>query len=133
MTNFDLRSLHRAVEVERVRKGSSWASVARASGVSASTIRRFADADDAEADGVLAVVRWLGVSPEDFIDGSVVAGQALSSPDDGFVRVDMELVASASRESAPSRARSRTTIQHLVRIAQDALCTVSSLTRVTDA
>lgn len=66
---FDLGRLFHAVDAERERQGLSWASLARQVGVSASTLRRFCEADDAEADGVLAVIRWLGTTPEDYISG----------------------------------------------------------------
>ncbi|MEM8748479.1 MAG: hypothetical protein AAGF91_17380, partial [Actinomycetota bacterium] len=67
---FDLASLATAIERERVARGTTMAALARTLGVSASTIRRFATASDAEADGVLAAIGWLGVAPEDFVAGS---------------------------------------------------------------
>ncbi len=63
---FDLRALFRAVDDARVDRGLSWTALAAEARVAVSTIRRFAHASDAEADGVLAVVCWLCVAPEAF-------------------------------------------------------------------
>ena len=68
-TLFDLQRLFRAVDAQRERHGLSWAALARQVGVAASTIRRFGEAEDAEADGVLALVIWLGAAPEDYVRG----------------------------------------------------------------
>lgn len=64
-----MRAFHAALDGERVRRGLSWAQVARQSGVSASTIARAATADDMEADGMLFLAGWLGTSPEAFLPG----------------------------------------------------------------
>lgn len=53
-TPFDLQALFREIDAEREHQSLSWAALARQVGVAASTIRRFGEADDAEADGVLA-------------------------------------------------------------------------------
>jgi hypothetical protein len=60
---FDLGELFRRVDSARRESGQSWASLSTQVGVAVSTIRRFEHAADAEADGVLAVVGWLGVAP----------------------------------------------------------------------
>lgn len=127
---FDLRGLFLAIDSERERRSLTWAALARQVGVAASTIRRFADADDAEADGVLALLSWLGDAPEDHVPGGVVSGQRLPTGETGFVRVDMELVAIANNESRGARGRTRTTMQHLVQVAQRSGRPVASLTRV---
>ena len=93
---FDLRTLLQAVDEERRSQGLSWSALSAYVGVSASTIRRFGVADDAEADGVLAMVRWLGVAPEDFVRGGAVRGHRLPTESAGFVRVDMGAVARAA-------------------------------------
>lgn len=126
---FDLRGLFRAVDAERERQGLSWAALARRVGVAASTIRRFGDADDAEADGVLALVRWLGVAPEDYVAGDSVTGKRLPPADGGYVRVDMESVAVADDDPSGAAGRSRTSIQNLVAVAQRSGRPVASLTR----
>ena len=129
---FDVQSLFRAVDGERERQGLSWAALARQVGVAASTIRRLGGAEDAEADGVLALVGWLGAAPEDYVKGDVVSGGQLPHAGAGFVRVDMESVARASADPRGARGRTRTSIQNLVEVAQRSGRTVASLTRVSD-
>ena len=129
---FDLRELFLAVDTERQRRGLSWAALAGEVGVAASTIRRFADADDAEADGVLALVRWLGAAPEDFVAGSTVRGDRLPVANGGSIRVDMELVAIANGNPNGAKGRTRTTIQRLVEVAQRVRQPVASLTRFSE-
>lgn len=127
---FDLPALFRAIDAERSRQELSWASLARQVGVAASTIRRFRTAENAEADGVLALVRWLGVAPEAYVAGSSLPGDRLDSGGMGHVRVDMDLVAEVTPEAEVSRGRTRTTIQHLVAVAGTSQRTVASLTRL---
>ena len=99
--------------------------------MSATTIRRFSKAEDAEADGVLAMVRWLEVAPERYIVGSSRT-ENLAEPGDGVVRVDMARVREAQGDTHGDRGRSRTTIQRLVAAAQQAECSVASLTRLSE-
>lgn len=132
---FDLRGLFESIDDERARLGMSWAAVARDVGVSTSTIRRFGDANDAEADGVLALVRWLGVAPEAFVAGNENrrSGDTLATTGAGIVRVDMSAVATAAGDDRGARGRTRTTIQHLTSVAHHADVAISSLTRLSDA
>ena len=127
---FDLRGLFRAIGVEREHRGVSWADVGREAGVAVSTIRRFQEADDAEADGVLALVRWLAVVPEDFVMNGSVKGVRLRGAGEGHVRVDMELVAKAAGDPRGARGRTRTTIQNLVAAAERSDQPMAQLTRV---
>jgi len=115
-----------------MRQGLSWAALAREVGVAASTIRRFGEADDAEADGVLAAVRWLGAAPEDYVAGDAVRGQRLRPDGSGYVRVDMELVAIAKGDPSDVGGRARTSIQRLVEVAQRSRRPVASLTRLSE-
>ena len=126
---FDLCGLFRAIGAERERRGLSWADLERQVGVAASTIRRFREADDAEADGVLALVRWLGVAPEDFVKNGSVDGVLLCSAGEGYVRVDMELVAKARGDPRGAQGRTRTSIQNLVDAGQRSHQPIASLTR----
>jgi hypothetical protein len=48
----------------------SWGDVAAEIGVSAATIRRTRDGGRMEVDGMLAMVGWLGVAVEHFVDES---------------------------------------------------------------
>lgn len=129
---FDLGALFVDASLERKMCGLSWAGLGRRVGVSPSTIRRYERADDAEADGVLAVVRWLNKAPEHYVEGNVVVGSCLAEAGCGIVRVDMELVAEAEGDARGSRGRSRTTIQHLVGVAQRCGKPVASLTRLSE-
>ena len=99
--------------------------------MSASTIRRFESADDAEADGVLTVVAWLDSSPEAYISNGCVRGRRLPTVEGGFVRVDMERVATRRGDQTLSTRRTRTTIQRLVEVAQSSRVPVAELTRAT--
>lgn len=130
LNGFDLGRLFDLIAAERERLGLSWSSLSDQVGVSASTIRRFATADDAEADGVLVLLRWLAVVPEQLIVGGDVDGRPL--PVGGIVRVDMELVAAANNDQSGAKARTRTTIQRLVETAQRSRQPVAALTRISD-
>lgn len=126
---FDLAQLHRSIAEARSDRGLTWAEVSRQVGVSTTTIQRFSKASDAEADGVLLLIRWLGVAPEHFVTESRAEGVLLPSSGDRFVRVDMALVAALPTWNS-KLAGSRTTIQRLVTAAQEAATPVASLTRL---
>jgi hypothetical protein len=128
---FDLGELFRRAHSARRESGQSWAAVSTQVGVAVSTIRRFESAADAEADGVLALVGWLGIAPEEFIDGGVVAGEPLPPASGGFVRVDMACVSEAAGARRGALGKGRTTIQRLAMVARDSGQTVASLTRWT--
>lgn len=127
---FDLRALFEALSAERERQRLSWADLGRQVGVSPSTIRRFDTAADAEADGVLASLRWLEATPEDFIRNGRATGTRLPSTGEGHVRVDMPSMASA--DGTALNGRTRTTIQRLVATADRVGQPISSLTRLTE-
>lgn len=128
---FDLRGLYEAIDVERDSRGMSWSGVAREVGVAASTIRRFRDAEDAEADGVLALIRWLGHVPEDYVKHGIVEGKPLRSGGSDYVRVDMELLSRANEKGGSvNLGPTRTTIQILVDVAQRSGRPVEELTRL---
>ena len=91
----------------------------------------FEHADDAEADGVLAVIRWLQSAPEDYMPEATVTATPLAV-DDWYVRVDMELVTTASGDPGGANGRTRTTILHLARVASQSRRSVASLTRLSD-
>ena len=133
MPLFDLRALFQAVDAERQHQGLSWDALARQVRVAASTIRRYGNGDDAEADGVLAVLRWLGAEPERYITGDAPKGQPLPTHGPGYIRVDMELIAAASGDPKGANGRTRTTIQNLVEVAHRSHKPVASLTRLSEA
>lgn len=128
---FRLRSLFEAVDAERERRALSWAALSRETGVAASTIRRYANAADAEADGVLATLQWLNATPEHYISDSSVAGTRLQPASVGYVRVDMQRIAEAMGDPRGANGRTRSTIQTLAAAAERSGQPVASLTRLT--
>jgi hypothetical protein len=103
---FDLNELSRRIDDTRRERDLTWSEIAQQVDVATSTIRRFATASDAEADGVLALIGWLGVAPEQFVIDSTISGTLLPSTREGMIRVDMPLIAELPtwpRRSATSR------------------------------
>ncbi|NND12971.1 MAG: hypothetical protein HKO10_03340, partial [Acidimicrobiia bacterium] len=125
---FDLNELSRWIDEARSNRDLTWKQISEEVGVATSTIRRFASASDAEADGVLALIGWLGVAPERFVIDSRVAGMPLPPAGDGMIRVNMEQLAELPGSSRRARVGSRTTIQQLARAAQASGRTIASLT-----
>jgi transcriptional regulator with XRE-family HTH domain len=64
---FDTKALYVALDRQRVARGLSWQQVARAIGVSPSTLTRTRDGGRLEVDGMLAMVAWLEQSVEAFV------------------------------------------------------------------
>lgn len=126
---FDLLELSRSIDTASADRDVTWAAISQEVGVATSTIRRFATASDAEADGVLALVGWLGLAPEQFVTGSKIAGMPLSPAGEDVIRVDMALVAGLAAQPRRARPVTRTTIQRLVAAAQASEVPVASLTR----
>lgn len=62
---------------------------------------------------------------------STVIGTRLAI-DHGYVRVDMERVATADGDPSGANGRNRTTIQRLARVASESRLPVASLTRLSD-
>ena len=127
---FSLAALYESIEQQRNQRQLSWAALSDQVGVAPSTIKRYRTAQDAEADGVLALVRWLKTEPEQFAATATAAGSLL--PAEGYVRVDTAQVAAALDE--PSIAtRSRMTIQGLTGAAVRSSRPIASLTRSSHA
>ncbi len=126
---FDLYALSSALERARSDRDLTWVAMSREVGVAASTIRRYASATDAEADGVLALIGWLDVPPERFVAGSTVAGTPLPPAGEGMIRVDMARLRALCSPAGQSPTATRTTIQRLVSTAQASQVSVASLTR----
>jgi hypothetical protein len=127
--DFDLGQLFRAIDQARLDRAMTWAALARDVGVASSTIRRFESAADAEADGVLTLIGWVGVPPERFIAGTAVPEVMLPPLEGGLIRADMGLVAEAAGDLQRKRVGARTSIQRLVAVAQNSSQSVASLTR----
>ncbi len=129
---FNLHRLHHDIDAQRQGQGLSWTALSRQVGVAASTIRRYANADDAEADGVLSLLQWLDAAPEDYITKSSIRPTRLPPAERGHVRVDMNRVAEAVGDPRGANRRTRTTIQRLIEAAQHSGQGVASLTRLTE-
>ena len=129
---FDLHRLHEEIDAERQRQRLSWTALSRQVGVAASTIRRYANADDAEADGVLWLLQWLDAAPEDYMTESSIKPTRLPPAERGHARVDMNRVAQAVGDPRGADGRTRTTIQRLIEAAQHSGQGVASLTRLTE-
>lgn len=127
--SFDLAELFRRIDAARSEGNLTWTAVSERVGVAASTIRRFGTASDAEADGVLVLIGWLGVPPEEFIANSSVDGVVLLPRRDGVIRVDMKRVSELMGSSARNTVGMRTSIQRLVTATQAAEVSVASVTR----
>ena len=67
MRRFDAKALYAALDAERRRRGTTWSSIAREIGVSASTITRTRHGGRMEVDGMLAMVGWLDLPVEHFV------------------------------------------------------------------
>ena len=67
MIRFDAKALYTALDEQRRAQDLTWAQVAAKTGVSAATIKRTRDGGRMEVDGMLAMVRWLGVPVETFV------------------------------------------------------------------
>lgn len=63
---FDASALYTALDTQRQARGMSWQQVAAEVGVSVSTLTRTRLGGRMEADGMLAMVRWLGRTAESF-------------------------------------------------------------------
>lgn len=70
---FNAAALYAALDAQRRARGMSWAQVAAAIGVSASTLTRTKRGGRMEVDGMLAMVRWLNRTAESFTFGSQVS------------------------------------------------------------
>ena len=98
---FDAAGLGRAVEAERRARGLTWAGLVAELGVSATTIRGLGKRSAVEADGALALCRWLGRAPESFADGD---GPALPTAGPGrFLRTDVRALHAALQEACEAR------------------------------
>ena len=126
---FDLKQLSCQIDEVRTDCDLTRSEVSQEVGVATSTIRRYAAANDAEADGVLALIGWLGVAPEYFVVNSKVAGVPLPPAGEGIIRIDMSRLMELSAWRRRARTGTRTTIQRLVTAAQASDATIASLTR----
>lgn len=75
---FDIDRFVRALDAARTQRQLSWRDVARAVGVSASTITRLRQGAKPDLDTFFNLCRWAGLNPKEFD-----AGQAPSEPVEG--------------------------------------------------
>lgn len=80
--DFSLQALYAALDAQRQERGYSWSRATREMvqhgkrhPLSLSTVKGMRTKALAEADGVLAMLRWLGRSPESFLPASDVTGE----------------------------------------------------------
>ncbi|MDF9811816.1 helix-turn-helix domain-containing protein [Streptomyces sp. SPB162] len=64
---FDAAAFHAALDRTRQERGLLWKDVARAAGVSASTLTRLAQGRRPDVDGLAALVTWANLSADDFV------------------------------------------------------------------
>ena len=67
MVRFDAKALYEALDERRSARGMTWANVAAEMGLSATTVARTRTGGRMEVDGMLAMVRRLGVPVETFV------------------------------------------------------------------
>jgi transcriptional regulator with XRE-family HTH domain len=67
MRRLDSAALFAAIDQRRSAAGLTWTALAHDTGVSVATIRRLERGGRMEADGLLALVGWLGVPVETFV------------------------------------------------------------------
>jgi hypothetical protein len=66
-TRFDLAALYHAIDARRLQRNLAWPAAAAEIGLPPATVKAAKHAKTMEADGVLAMVRWLEVPPEEFV------------------------------------------------------------------
>lgn len=96
----DVESLYAALDAKRKTGDLSWRDVATMIGVSASTLTRMAQGSSPDVEGFGKMVRWLGVSADDFIYRPKTSAK---KSDDLLVVVSRHL--RASKELHPQSAR----------------------------
>lgn len=68
MRRFNPHALYSALDAQRRSRGMTWTEVAREIGVARSTITRTQSGGRMEVDGMLAMVGWLNVPVETFVE-----------------------------------------------------------------
>jgi transcriptional regulator with XRE-family HTH domain len=98
----DVEGLYGALDVKRRADGLSWRDVAAAIGVSASTLTRMAQGASPDVEGFGKMVRWLGVSADEFI--SRPRGRTPKKQEELLVVVSRHLRASKELDSRSAKA-----------------------------
>ncbi len=72
--HLDVEALYAALDARRKSKKLSWRDLAKEAGVSPSTLTRMAQGKRPDVDGFAALVRWLGVSADQYLTGTPTTG-----------------------------------------------------------
>jgi hypothetical protein len=115
VVRFDAAALHAALDAQRRSRGLSWRQVSQETGVSAATLTGTARGGRLEADGVMCMLRWLGLPAETFLRGPA------GTPPDLITQIAVLL--RARPDLSPEAAAE---IEGIVRDAYQRLRTVSS-------
>jgi transcriptional regulator with XRE-family HTH domain len=75
MTNrrFDTKAFYAALDATRQAKHMTWVAVADAAGVSCALLTRLKHGNPPAAEGLVALCRWSGLNPVQFLTGDVEA------------------------------------------------------------
>jgi len=98
----DVEGLYDALDVKRQAESLSWRDAATAIGVSASTLTRMAQGASPDVEGFGKMVRWLGVSADDFIAQS--KARTPKKPEELIVVVSRHLRASKELDTKSAKA-----------------------------
>ncbi len=88
---FDHGAFSAALNATRLARQMNWKQVATESGVSASTLTRMSQGKRPDIDGLAALVRWSGLSADDFIGGSVTPDPEPLAQMAALLRADKKL------------------------------------------
>lgn len=77
---FDAEGFFAALDDQRASRGMTWKQVADESGVSASTLTRMAQGRRPDVDSLAALVKWSGLSADEFVVDSDESEGEPSSP-----------------------------------------------------
>jgi transcriptional regulator with XRE-family HTH domain len=65
--SFDATAFYEALNATRESRGQNWKSVAKAAGVSASTLTRMAQGKRPDVDSLAALIAWSGLSADHYV------------------------------------------------------------------
>lgn len=100
----DVDALYEALDTKRRARDLSWRDAAGEIGVSASTLTRMAQGASPDVEGFGKMVKWLGVSADDFIAHSKVRGAKQEDQEDLLVVVSRHLRASKTLDPKSAKA-----------------------------
>jgi transcriptional regulator with XRE-family HTH domain len=98
VARLDAASLHAALDAQRRARGLTWRQVAAETGVSVATLTGTARGGRLEADGVMCMLRWLGLPAEVFLRGPAGAPPELMDQIAVLFRARSDLSPAAAAE-----------------------------------